>query len=177
MQEVQTENANDKLSLRKASVLDVPFIFKLMMEGSESGVFSDHFHVGAGGARLLWLVLSGVLNQKWSLTAKPGKFKWQVIVDSRQEEIGFLKVSNNDLSNGIQDLELLAVSPGYRNRGIGTEVLHRLVADQPDGVLLRVHCTKYARAMQHILKRNSFKRTTKVISPGLELYQSVNRSL
>jgi ribosomal protein S18 acetylase RimI-like enzyme len=177
MKEVQTGNANDKLSLRKASVLDVPFIFKLMMEGSESGVFSMHFQVGAGGARLLWLVLSGVLNQKWSLTGKPGKFKWQVIVDSHQEEIGFLKVSDNDLSSGIQDLELLAVSPGYRNRGIGTAVLHRLVANQPDGLLLRVHCTKYARAMQHILKKNSFKRTTKTISPGLERYHSVNRNL
>ena len=177
MKTVQTGNANHKLSLRKASVLDVPFIFKLMMEGSESGVFSDHFQVDAGGARLLWLVLSGVLSQKWSLTGKPSKFKWLLIVDSHQEEIGFLKVSDNDLSSGIQDLELLSVSPGYRDRGIGTEVLHRLVADQPDGVLLRVHCTKYARAMQHILKRNSFKRTTKVISPGLERYHSVNRSV
>lgn len=177
MKVLQTGNANDKLSLRKASVLDVPFIFKLMMEGSESGVFSDHFQVGAGGVRLLRLVLSGVLSQKWSLTGKPSKFKWQVIVDSRQEEIGFLKLADNDLSSGIQDLELLSVSPGSRNRGVGTAVLNRLVADQPDGVMLRVHCTKYARAMQHILKKNSFKRTTKMVSPGLERYHSVNRSL
>jgi GNAT superfamily N-acetyltransferase len=148
-----------------------------MMEGSETGAFSGDFMVRAGGFRLMWFILHGLLTQNWSLTRKPALFTWQLIVDSQTEEIGFLKISDTHLSIGIRDLELLSVRSDYRNRGVGTAVIHRLVADLPKSAQLRVHCTKYARAMQHILKRNSFKRNPKILVPKLEGYLSVNGSL
>jgi len=69
------------------------------------------------------------------------------------------------------DLELLAICPESRNSGIGTAVLNQVASEVPAGWVLYVHCTKYARAMQHILKRRHLKRNVKFGVPYLEEYQ------
>lgn len=161
-----------EIQFRKASILDVPFIFELMEDGAMSGVFADSFISRWGRHNLLIFILKEIITQYWKSTFS-SKPKWQVILDSTTCEIGFLKVSSEKDSKK-QNLELLSIIPFHRNKGIGTYVLNKLMLAQTTGDVM-VHCTKYARAMQHILKRNHFCRNKKFQGPRLEQYMSTRK--
>lgn len=165
------------LSFRKASFLDVPLIFDLISEGAINGSFSDKFIQRTGKFRLLGLVLSGVVSQHLQMWFSPKHYDWQVISDASREDVGFLKLWNGNEVSRHHNLEFLAISPSHRNRGIGIKVLEHITSNLPEGAQLIVHCTKYARAMQHILKRHQFRRNTKFGVPGLEEYISIRGGL
>jgi ribosomal protein S18 acetylase RimI-like enzyme len=92
------------------------------------------------------------------------------------QTVGFLSVRKNSRHDN-KHLDLLAICPAYRNQGIGSNVLEHVMSGLPNSGQLIVHCTKYARSMQHILKRHKFKRNVKFDVPTLEEYRSQSVSV
>lgn len=166
----------DGLAFRRAGLLDVPFVFDLMLEGSVAGSFSDQFlAVKTGARKLLWMLLRDIALKSWRTPRTPlaGWF----VARHGQQPIGFVHVySTSESSAGSAiELALCAVSPALRNQGYGTAVIRALIARYPPGTTLTVHCTKYARAMQHILKRLGFLRNPRAGFP-VEQYRYVIRT-
>ena len=162
LMKVNAKQSNVKLSYRDASLLDVPFIFDLMMDGAMNGSFSDAFIERKGSPQLLWAIFTGIISQKFLSKSSPMQFRWQLVLDITGNEVGFLKTSIHTLE-AVCHLELLAIVQKRRNLGIGTSVVRDITSKLPNQAQLRVHCTKFSRAMQHILKRNDFSRTHQVL--------------
>jgi len=165
-------------SLRQACLLDAPFIFNLMMNGSEIGAFADRYMVGTGGFNLLLFILYGLFRQiNWRCTT--GRQSEWMLVFKSESLIGFMKVDNLDFfdekAEKLKLLALFAIAPRYRQQGHVTAVLKMFIDAQPDETKLIVHCTKYARAMQHILKKLRFTRNPKA-GKNLEEYRFTKRA-
>ena len=160
------------LSYRRANLFDVPMIFQLIQEGAEAGAFSDVYVTRTGCTKLLGMALRSVVLQFFQSSNGSVRYEWQVISNADGVEVGFLKVSNGIGVGKDSNLEILAICAEHRNQGIGSAVLENIQSKVPHGGQLYVHCTKYARAMQHILKRHRLKRNVKFRVPNLEEYQS-----
>ena len=159
-------------SLRKASILDVPFILNLVLEGAEVGAFSHRFLGLKGPQRLLWFVFTGVLLSNRLFQKPPLIVSWYLIKGSDGEDLGFMKTTTSTDSHQHWHLDLLSIAPQYRNNGIGTAVTRGFIASAPDAASVLVSCTKFARGMQHILKKIGFHRKNVVgqASSSLEQY-------
>ena len=148
----------------------MPFIFDLMMTGAERGVFSDGFMKKTGAFRLFWWISRRVIAQnKWS-SSRANQEDWYLIT-IKTDEIGFVTVKSSYMPNGdaTKVIVLFALAPQHQNHGHGTTVLKSFVDAQPGGTTVFVHCTKYARAMQRVLKNLRFIRNVKAGYP-LEEY-------
>ena len=145
-------------SLRKASIFDVPFILSLVLEGAEGGAFSHKFLGLKGPQRLLWFVFTGIFLSNRLFQKPPLIASWYVVSGPDGEDLGFLKTTTSVDCHQQWHLELLSIAPHYRNNGIGTAVTRRFIASAPDGTSVLVSCTKFARGMQHILKKIGFHR-------------------
>lgn len=160
------------LTFHRAGILDIPLIYELMLDGAVAGAFSEDFVQRTGSTKLLGFIARSVVMQYFQLGNSRFSYEWLVINISSGEEVGFLKLRKSMPTHLDRNLELLAVSPAHRNKGIGSTVLNRLETEVPSGGKLYVYCTKYARAMQRILKTQQLKRNTKFHVPNLEEYQS-----
>ena len=162
--------SGNQYALTKVSLLDVPFIFDLMMNGSELGVFSDSFMKKTGGFDLFWWIFRRIFAQSKSYKPLAKRSDWHLIF-MNTEQIGFMRIKTSYTPNGdaIKHVFLFALVPQYRNHGHGTAVLKSFVDAQPKGTKIFVHCTKYAKAMQHVLKRLRFRRNAKA-GYGVEEY-------
>lgn len=158
------------VGLSAATLFDIPLIFDLMHDGAVTGAFASVFVERTGSVKLFWMVFKSILAQNFQFPASAKRCVWQVIKGPSGAEVGFLKrcVALGDSQR--HHLELLAIRAEHRSQGIGTAVLHDIVGKLPPGAQLTVHCTKYARAMQHILKRQQFKRNVRFFLPNLEEY-------
>lgn len=146
----------------KASILDIPFIYEQMMNGCELGVFSDQYLKGTGGVNLFWFILRGVLTQRRSTKPMASGFDWYII-STQAEEIGFLHIKTFQATDGraMRHIALFGVHPRYQSQGHGTAILKLFIAEQPAGTTVLVNCTKFAKAMQRVLKRLRFIRNPK----------------
>ena len=154
----------------KASLLDVPFIFDLMMNGSELGAFSDSFMKGTGGFHLFWWIGRGIFAQSRSPKPLVNNADWHLI-SLKTKQIGFMKVETSYAPDGhaIKYISLFALDPKYRKQGHGTSLLKLFVDVQSKGTTIFVCCTKYAKAMQRVCKKLRFIRNAKA-KYGLEEY-------
>ncbi|WP_394756644.1 GNAT family N-acetyltransferase [Rhodoferax sp.] len=157
-----TKNSHQEYSSVKASLLDVPFIFDLMMNGCELGAFSDRYMKGTGGIRLFWFILRGIFTQSSSARSIADRSNWYIF-SMKRKEIGFMYIETSQATNGtaVRHVALFGIHPRYRSQGHGTAVLKLFIVAQPTGTSILVHCTKFARAMQHVLKRLRFIRNPK----------------
>lgn len=117
-------------------------------------------------------ILRSVTLQRFQSHKANTQFEWLILSKADGEEVGFLKLTRGLGASKDSNLELIAISAEHRNQGIGNAVLDHLHAQVPMGGHLYVHCTKFARAMQHILKRRGLKRNVKFGAPYLEEYPS-----
>lgn len=142
---------------RSASLLDVPLIFDLMMEGSERGVFATRFSSGSGAVYLLWYILKGISAVTFRLSGKKCPSAWKIIC-FEAIPIGFFATTAR--AHGDPGLHLLffSIKPDSRHRGHGKAALKQLIELQARDSILTVSCTKYAVCMQHILKKQRFQR-------------------
>ena len=158
------------VSLSTATFFDIPLIFDLMHDGAVAGAFASVFVERTGSVKLFWTVCKSVMAQDFQFPASARRCAWQVVRGPSGAEVGFLKrcVVLGDCQS--HHLELLAIRAEHRSQGVGTAVLQDIVGKLPPGAQLTVHCTKYARAMQHMLKRQGFKRNVRFRLPNLEEY-------
>ncbi|MFM6991838.1 MAG: GNAT family N-acetyltransferase [Rhodoferax sp.] len=161
-----------KLFYRRAHFLDVPLIFQLLLEGAESGSFSEVFVTRTGICTLFSVIFRSVAMQFFQSKKSSSRYEWHIISNADRVEVGFLKVHKGLGTGRDSNLELLAICPAYRNQGLGAAVLEYIASEVPKDGHLYIHCTKYAKAMQHILKRHNLKRNTKFRVPQIEEYKS-----
>lgn len=161
------------VSFFAATIFDMPMIFNLMYEGAVAGSFADIYVKRTGFMKLFGWIFKSLVAQNFQSTRSGRRYEWQVVVGPSGDEVGFLKRSIALASPRNQHLTLLAIHPEYRSKGIGTAVLEEITSKLTQGTELTVHCTKYARAMQHILKRQRFKRNVRFCTPNLEEYASI----
>lgn len=159
--------AEPQVAFRKATLLDVPLVFDLFMEGSMGGAFTDRYLAHTGGVQLLAYLVRRIGVQAFAPAARA---PWKILVEAGQGEVGFLKINADKGDPRVHTLVYLSIDPEHQGRGLGKAALRQCVAGLPAGVALRVYCTKYARAMQHLLKQHGFKRNPRVIRPMMEEY-------
>jgi GNAT superfamily N-acetyltransferase len=155
---------------RKASVLDIPVIYNLILQGSLTGSFTDSYLFPHGYAKLLIRLLK-ILLSSTNIDGNQSKTHFLILVQYNIETIGFLHYTQSSEAglNVNIHLEHFAVLSAYQNQGHGTYIVHWLITQaRKDKGNLTAVCTKYARAMQRILKKTSFVRSS--IGSGLELY-------
>lgn len=171
---LQEDTPRIAVEFRSVTLLDVPLIFELLHEGAVHGSFSNYYLRYTGSVQLLGMILHGVVGQYLQKRSSTRRYAWRIVTraDDHRQELGFLKQWEGvNAEGGLElELELLAVKPECRNRGIGTAVIAALTKRLQGESRLTVYCTKYARAMQHVLKRSQFRRNTRTGNLGLEHY-------
>jgi hypothetical protein len=151
---MNTLELGEGYALKPASVLDIPFIFDLMMNGSELYVFGNLYLSGTGAVRLLAAISLGVVI---GLISRNSSERW-LILSLKGADIGFVKVTEVVEARATTLISLFAIIPARRNLGHGSRVMRLFAGAQPAGATLLVFCNKQARVMQHTLKKLHFVR-------------------
>ena len=155
------------LNYKIAGLFDVPLIFDLIMEGAIAGCFSDkHIH-RTGPVSLFGMLFKSLFMQRFQRNKKLSFYKWEIISDLKGEVLGFQKIVFHE---DVVFLELISIISDRRNQGLGALALQRLIREIPVGNKLVVYCTKYARSMQYLLKKNKFKRNKRFVVGHMEEY-------
>lgn len=148
---------NKNYNLRKAGLLDISFIFYLIMDGSFEGAFTDLFLTSNGYFLALIYLLLAVLRPLRFL-----KYNKEVgelfIFTLNDEDIGFLKIKKISQVGHAQVIELCAIAPEQRNQKHGTKMIRTYLDSLTIGTEVMAYCTKYSRAMQHIFVKQQFIR-------------------
>lgn len=162
-----------ELVFAKAGFLDIPFIFQLLLEGGIAGSFSDRYLIGAGHFKLfLWITDTIAPWPAWLTWRRKTKRAPSIqIVRKGDDDVGLIQMAYSKTSLGVPQtsLVLLAVAQNHKNQRYGTQVIERLIDELPELAVMDVCCTKYARAMHHILHKLHFKRD-RVMVKGLSRF-------
>ncbi|MFJ2989267.1 GNAT family N-acetyltransferase [Collimonas sp. NPDC087041] len=164
-------------SIHDAGLLDIPFIFDLIVRGSMDGSFTDAFISSSGYFTILsslFLSHRFFLKLKSICSRNDERFyhmrKELLIFSDHGEPIGFLQVINyQDKNNNFYKLiDLCAIKYGLRGQGYGKCMISKFLEMQPPDTEIRAYCNKYAKGMQHIFKKMHFRRTS--VGRGLNLF-------
>ena len=164
------ERLTNPYNLRKASILDIPYLYGLILQGSSEGSFSDRHFFRNGYLKLLAMLFKLLLKPVRSVDAA-SETHAVMLLEFNGEQIGFIHYSKHSYAdkNACMHIEHCAIATPYRNLGHGTWLTHWAIGmAMQDSATLTACCTKYARVMQHIFKKVRFKRTS--IGYGLEMY-------
>lgn len=142
---------------RKANLLDIPFIFEHIQDGSQRGSFSLRFMTSKGWVKLLSMLILDVLAPHRFL-AKGGSDVKLLIFTLNKEDVGFMRIKYELTNKEVYEIDLCAIDQERRNQKIGSQMIRMFVEDLPAGADVSAYCTIHSRAMQHILKKMKFKR-------------------
>lgn len=165
---------NKNYEFRKAGLLDIPFIFNLIQDGCEMGSFTEKFITSKGWGRILKILFLDVLAPHRNIEHEGYDTKLLVFT-LNDEEVGFMKI-DRFTDRDIYEIELCAVAQEYRNQKIGLQMIRMFIEDLPSGATIVAYCTKYSRAMQHILKMLKFQRDKKPSVLHSELFHFTKSS-
>lgn len=139
---------------RKAGLLDIPFIFELIQEGSLSGFFNEYLMTSKGYIFTLVELFQDVL---YPLRRMLRKEDIKILIFTlNDQDIGFIKIQFH--LSGEQEICLCAMTPSHRNHKHGSQMIRMYLETLPTGAVVIAYCTKYARAMQHVLRNLGFQR-------------------
>jgi len=163
---------NDHYEFRDASLLDIPFIFNLIYEGSLEGVFSDNLHAKAGPYTILKMLLPS-LKLFSQFQPKSAPRKELLMVHHQGEELGFiqLEITALDEKHKNKYIATCSIAHAFRGQGHGTNMIAAFVNDQEPGTRIIAISNKYAKPMRAILKTLHFQR--KSIGSGLDSYEKI----
>lgn len=153
-----------------AGLLDIPFIFDLILEGSFSGSFTDAFLKRKGYFQILILLLPSLHWLSWLIKTR----KRELLLFVKQEiPIGFIQIESTVASDGMPHRYIMtcAIVPKFRGHRYGREMISLLISQSLPGSEICGRCTKYARAMQRTFKNLHFVRTS--VGHGLDNYAYV----
>jgi hypothetical protein len=160
-------------NFRRPTILDIPFLFDLFLDGSSSGSFTDKHLSAMGHVTLLLRLMREIVwtphLQALRSTSVRDQIRFLIFL-SEGQEAGFVRSKNRLRSEGLSEVTILtcAITPSRRGVGIGTEMLRQFLELQPDADRVVVFCNKYARRMQRCLKRLRFVRQAH--HPPMECY-------
>lgn len=141
---------------RKASLLDIPFIFGLIQEDSLNGFLDESLITSKGYIFILVEMFLHVL-QPLRIMPRGGSSKL-LIFTLNNEDIGFIKIKSQFTSEHIQVIGLCSIDPDHRNHKHGSQMIRMYIETLPIGTEVIAYCSKYARAMQPVLKTLKFRR-------------------
>ena len=147
------------IEFKKAGLLATPLIFSLMLEGSITGSFSDRYLQDAGHFSLFaWILRTLIQPPRWM--RKRSGYVETLLLRQGELDIGFIQLAYSTPASGeqVSTIDLIAIAKAHQNRGLGSGAVSALMATLPPNAVLVAHCTKYARAMQHVLTKLHFKR-------------------
>lgn len=157
-------------NLRKASLLDIPFIFHLIQDGSLSGSFSDSNLTSKGYITVFRLLFLDILHSHRFIKHKTDDIRL-LILTLNNENIGFIKITSPFTNLNVQIIDLCAIKPEHRNQKHGTQLIRMVIEDFPAETEIFALCTKYSRAMQRVFKNLKFRRDKKTNNFRLESYR------
>ena len=109
-----------EIQFRKAGLLDVPFLFGLMLDGSLAGAFSDSYLRDAGHFKLFTLVLGTVFVRPLWMTRHPARGQ-TLLVCSKGLEVGFIQLDNTAGTSEcpVSTIALFAIAKRTSKPGAG----------------------------------------------------------
>ncbi len=143
---------------RKATLLDLPFIFSLGWEGAYLGAFNDRWLSRRGDLAMFRALLRDVFRfrvRSHNLCASQ-----LLIFTLHGQDIGFVKQTTSWPEPGRSTIciDMFAIQNEFRNQHHGTMMLMMFLDTQSRASDFVAYCTKYAKVMQHILHKSGFKR-------------------
>lgn len=150
-----------------AGMLDLPFIFDMVLDGSSAGSFSDTYLTRRGYVKILLLLITslhlfrGIFNTK----------KRELMLFIKHDiPVGFIQVESQTKPGGNEHRYIMtcAIAPQFRGNRYGREMVELLIARCDAHTEICAVCTKYARAMRRTLMGLRFVR--KSIGLGLDAY-------
>lgn len=163
------DRKNERIKIRKGGLLDIPLAYNLIYDGSIEGSFTDRNLTGKGQFKLFFQLIKYLLSRLRFSNSKKAKKEF-LVLEHEGKSIGFVILETPDDGSNVIALLYVAISPAYRGRQFGTFMVTNLINMYPSDTEWQVACTKYARAMQHILKKLGFIRKKKSIALGLNFY-------
>ena len=120
-----------------------------------------------GYLQILFLLLTSLRSFSWMFRNKKREL---LLFMSSKVPVGFVQIEWTKTKAGIPCccITICAVAPVYRGNHYGRDMVELLIARTPVGTEIWAYCTKYARAMQHILKNLHFVR--RPAGHGLDAY-------
>ena len=141
---------------RKASLLDIPFIFGLLQEGSLNGFFDESLMTSKG---YIFILMEAFLDVLRPLRIMLWREDIKLLVFTlNNENIGFIRIKSQFSGEPILEINLCSIAPEHRHHKHGTHMIRMYLETLPIGTQVIVFCSKYARAMQHSLKKLRFRR-------------------
>ncbi|MDE3011551.1 MAG: GNAT family N-acetyltransferase [Pseudomonadota bacterium] len=150
-------------------------MFTLVHQGAIDGNFTDRLLSALGYRMLLGQLLLDVIGLPDWISKRRERAEL-LIFQSDGEPIGFVRALHCAASPSRQDLiyiDLCAVLPELRGQGHGTTMIRMFVGHLPAGWQVAASCTKYSRAMIHVLRRLHFRRDTAGAVHSPETYRMV----
>lgn len=143
---------------RKATLLDVPFMYNLMWEGSYEGGFTDGWLSGKGGLAILRILFRDLLAMPFA-----GRNTCEaplLIFMLQQRDIGFIRHACYRGKSGqvTVRIDLFAIEKAFQHQRHGSMMLKMFLETQSQASEVVAYCNKYARVMRHMLHRAKFKR-------------------
>lgn len=141
---------------RKASLLDVPFIFYLIAEGSVAGSFPAIYTTPKGWTNLFGLLMQDILRPRRFV--KNGIAEIKTLIFARgKEEIGFMQIGCMD-GGHIHVIKFCAIAYKHRNQNHGSQMIRMYIGNLPLSTELIAYCTKTNRTMHRLLERLGFRK-------------------
>jgi hypothetical protein len=158
---------NSKAGFHKAGLLDLPFIYQQIIEGSVEGVYSDRFLTGGGNVNLFRLLLVNLLPF--------GKRKLYdfLMYHNNGNEIGFAGIYT-----GIDQVEprgsmiigFFGIASEYRGKKHGILMMRKLIEHLPADARIAAYTTKFASGMQRLLSRSGFRQSAEFAGCKQKVY-------
>lgn len=161
---------------RRAGLLDIPSIYRLVQLGSVDGAYADRYLSGTGHILLLRQLL-GLCLSLWLSDASIGSgLSPLAVLEHGDEFIGFTWLQQViDNGHPLVSVLMFSVAPEHGGKGYGQALLGNILRRAPKGAVVRAECTRYANRMKSLLRRAGFiRRRQSVIPPGchgLDVYE------
>ncbi len=154
---------------RKASLLDIPFIFNLIQIGSLNGAFNEFLMTSKGYIFTLRELFLDVL-RPLRIKLRTDDIKL-LIFTLNNEDIGFIRIKSQFAGEHTQEISLCSITPEHRNQKHGTQMIRMYIENLPIGTEVIAYCSIYSEVMQHTLKKLKFQKEEKNLPDTDDCYR------
>ena len=160
--------ANDIYALCPASLLDLPLIYGLIVEGSARGIFNSDHGTKGGRVSLFKMLFKDIFRHPKLIGGKYSDRKYYVFKQGEQE-IGFVSIEIRNIADAQVECFICECSiiETHRQQKHGRELLRKTLELTPAATQVSAFCTTNATAMAALLKTHGFVLVESVTLPGL----------
>lgn len=164
------------LSVRKASVKDIPFIARNVVDGAVDGHFHPAFAKGGDQEQFLHRNLADTITQGVWLQKLPAVYVGAkcLIYEVREEATGFLMYTELEPGSSENtppeyELLILGITKEKRGRGYGANMLSLFLREIPPAWIIFARCYATSEQMMGMLTRYGFNHISTTLS-GIKIF-------